>query len=167
MLLLQEHKLSASQTSKCGKALPGRSHTYSEPSIGEQGRSKGVSTSIGAPLLQHIFGQGTLVPRRALWVDLDIEGKVGILNIYAPIDLRQTATFWSTLKGSIPRMDSWIVGRDFNKLKVIEDQHGRDLEFAGIARAKQSKWESFFFATGRRNSWTEPSFCRWPRSLDF
>ena len=28
VLLLQEHKLSASQTIKCGKVLAGRSHTY-------------------------------------------------------------------------------------------------------------------------------------------
>ena len=87
VLLLQEHKLSASQTSRCEKVLLGHSHTYWEPSIGEQGRSGGVSTSIGAPLLQHVCGHGTLVPRRALWVGLDIEGsRIGILNIYAPID---------------------------------------------------------------------------------
>ena len=60
VLLLQEHKLSASQTSKCGKVLTGRSHTYWEPSIGEQGRSGGVCTSIGASLVHHVYGFGTL-----------------------------------------------------------------------------------------------------------
>lgn len=94
VLLLQEHKLSASQTSRCGKVLAGRSHTYWEPLIGEQGRSGGVSTSIGALLLQHVYGHGTLVPGRALWVGLDIEGsRIGILNTYAPTDLRRRAAF--------------------------------------------------------------------------
>ena len=51
VLLLQEHKLSASQTSRCRKVFLGRSHTYWEPSIGEQERSGGVGTSIGTLLL--------------------------------------------------------------------------------------------------------------------
>ena len=50
MLLLQEHKISTAQTSRCGKVLPGRSHTYWEPSIGEQGRSGGVCTSVSESL---------------------------------------------------------------------------------------------------------------------
>ena len=62
VLLLQEHKLSASQTSKCAKVLTGRSHTYWEPSIGKQGRSGGICISISAPLLQHVCGFGTLIP---------------------------------------------------------------------------------------------------------
>ena len=60
VLLLQEHKLSASQTSKCGKVLAGHFHTYWEPSIGEHGRRGGVCTSIGASLLQHVYMHGTL-----------------------------------------------------------------------------------------------------------
>ena len=89
VLLLQEHKLSASQTSRCGKVLVGRSHTYWEPSIGKHERRREVSTSIIAPLLQHVCGHGTLVPHRDLWVGLDIEGsQIGILNSYASTDLR-------------------------------------------------------------------------------
>ena len=134
VLLLQKHKLLASQTSKCGKVLTRRSHTYWEPSIGEQGRSGGVCTSIGAPLVQHVFGFGTLIPGRALWVGLSIEGsRIGILNIYAPTDLRRRATFWSSLTALLPEMDSWIVGGDFNNLETLEDQQGRGLEFLGIA----------------------------------
>ena len=121
VLLLQEHKLLASQISKCGKVLTGHSHTYWEPSIGEQGRSGGVCTSIGAPLLEHVYEHGTLVPGCALWVGLDIEGsRIGILNIYAPTDLRRRAIFWSTVTGLIPEMDSWIVGGDFNNLEALE-----------------------------------------------
>ena len=72
----------------------GRSHTYWEPSIGEHGRSGGVCTSIGAPLVQHVYSFGTLVPGCALWVGLNIEGsRIGILNIYAPTDVRQRAAF--------------------------------------------------------------------------
>ena len=107
VLLLHEHKLSTSQTRKCGKVHTGRSHTYWEPSIGEQGRSGGVCTSIGASLVQHVCGFGTLVPGRALWVGQNIEGsRIGILNIYAPTDLRWRAAFWSSLSGLLPKMDS-------------------------------------------------------------
>ena len=89
MLLLQEHKLSTAQTSRCGKVLPRCSQTYWEPLIGEQGCSGGVSTSIGASLMQYVFGHGTLVTGHALWVGLDLEGsRLGVLNIYAPMDLR-------------------------------------------------------------------------------
>ena len=61
-------------------------------------------------------------------------------------------------------LDSW---RGLQQPKALEDQQGLGLEFAGIAHAEQSEWESFLFAVGGRDSWREPSFCRWPRSLDF
>ena len=68
------------------------------------------------------FGHGTLVPKCVLWISLDIEGpKVGILNIYAPTDLWQRATFWRTLADIIPAMDSWVVGSDFSYLEPLED----------------------------------------------
>lgn len=65
MLLLQKHKLSAAQTSRCGKVLPRCSHTYWEPSIAEQGRSGPMCTSIRTSLMHCVFGGGTLVPRPA------------------------------------------------------------------------------------------------------
>ena len=167
VLLLQENKLSASQTSKCGKVLPGRCHTYWEPWIREQGWSRGVCTSIDASLLQHLFRHGTLIPGRALWVGLDIKGsKIGVLNIYAPTDMRRRATFWSALADSVLEVESWIIGGDFN-LETLEDQQGQGSEFASIARAEQTVGESFLFVTGGRDSWREPSFNRWPGSLDF
>ena len=99
---------------------------------------------------------------------LNIEGsRIDILNIYAPIDMRRRAAFWSSLTGLLPEMDSWIVGGDFNNLEALEDQQGRGPEFLGIAQAEQSEWDSFLFAMGGRDSWHEPSFCRWSWSLDF
>ena len=50
MLLLQEHKLSSAHASRCRKILPGRSHTFWEPLIGEQARSGGVCTSVSESL---------------------------------------------------------------------------------------------------------------------
>ena len=64
--------------------------------------------------------------------------RVEVLNIYAPIDLRRTVTFWRTLTELLPVMDSWIVGGDFNNLETMEDQQGRGPEFTGIAQAEQS-----------------------------
>ena len=49
-------------------------------------------------------------------------------------------------------MDSWIVGGDFNNLEVLEDQQDQGPEFADIAHAEQSEWESFLFAIGGRDS---------------
>ena len=46
VLLLQEHKLIASQTRWCENVLPRLSHTYWEHSIAEHGHSSGVYTSI-------------------------------------------------------------------------------------------------------------------------
>ena len=68
---------------------------------------------------------------RALWIGVELEGsKIGILNIYAPTDLRRRATFWRSLTDLLPAMDSWIVGGDFNNLETLEDQQGRGPEFA-------------------------------------
>ena len=134
MLLLQEHKLSSAHASKCGKILPGRPHTFWEPSIGEQGRSGGVCTSVSELLSQRVFDHGTLIPGRALWIGLELEGsRIGVLNIYAPTDLRRRATFWRTLTELLPVMDLWIVGGDFNNLETMEDEQSKGLEFAGIA----------------------------------
>ena len=64
-------------------------------------------------------------------------------------------------------MDSWIVGGDFNNIEALEDQQRQVPDFAGIALAEQSEWESFLFVVGGRDSWREPSFYKWPGSLDF
>ena len=123
MLLLQEHKLSAAHASRCGKVLPGRSHIYWEPLIGEQGRSGGVCTSVSESLSQRVFYHGTLIPGRALWIGLELEGsRIGVLNIYAPTDLRHKATFLEdTYRATSSHgfMDCW---RDFNNLETMEDQ---------------------------------------------
>ena len=97
-----------------------------------------------------------------LWVGLELEdSRIGVLNIYAPIDLRRRVTFWRTLIKLLPTMDSWIDGGDFNNLETMEDQHGRGPEFAGITQAEQSAWETFLFAIGGRDSWRDPAFRRW------
>ena len=86
---------------------------------------------------QRVFDHGTLIPGRALWVGLELEGsRIGVLNIYAPTDPWCRATFWRTLMELLPVMDSWIVGRDFNNLETMEDQQGKGTEFAGIAQAE-------------------------------
>ena len=64
-------------------------------------------------------------------------------------------------------MDPWIVEGDFNNIEALENQQGRGPDFAGIASTEQSERESFLFVVGGRDSWREPSFYRWPGSLDF
>ena len=107
LLMLQEHKLSAAHASRCGKVLPGRSHTFWEPSVGEQGRSGGVCTSISVSISQSVFCHSSLIPDQALWVGLDLEGsRIGVLNIYAPTYFRHRVTFWRTLIELLQAMDS-------------------------------------------------------------
>ena len=63
--------------------------------------------------------------------------KIGFLNIYAPTDLRRSrrrATFWRTLTYTVPEMDSWIVGGDFDNLETMEDQQGKGPEFVGLSQ---------------------------------
>ena len=104
-----------------------------------------MCTCISASISQSVFGHGLLIPDRALWVVLELEGsRIGVLNIYAPTDLRCRATFWRTLIELLPDMDSWIVRGDFNNLKTMEDQQGRGPEFVGIAQAEQTVGRLFF-----------------------
>lgn len=139
VLLLQDHKLSAQHATHCGNVLLGCFHTFWEPSIGSHGRSGGVCISIGASLVSSVDGHGSLVPDRALWVSLDSEGStVGILNVYAPMDLQVQAAFWLDILDALPDMDSWIIGGDFDNVETLEDQHGRCVDFKWIVRGEQS-----------------------------
>lgn len=52
------HKLSKAHASRSGKVHIGQSQTYWEPSIGEQGWSGGVCTSVGASVSQCVFEHG-------------------------------------------------------------------------------------------------------------
>ena len=127
-----------------------------------------MCTSVSASISKCVFGYGSLIPGRALWLGLELEGsRIGVLNIYTPTDLRRRVTYWRTLTELLPAMDSWIVGGDFNNLETMEDQQGRGPEFASIAHAEQSTWETFLFAVGGRDSWRDPAFRQWQGSLDY
>ena len=54
VFLAQEHKLSLAHSHRCGKLLPGTSHTFWEPAIGDMSRSGGVCISIGRRYISHI-----------------------------------------------------------------------------------------------------------------
>ena len=61
---------------------------------------------IGASLVPNVVGHGLLVPNRALWVSLDIEvSKLGILNVYAPMDLQARASFWLDVVETLLKME--------------------------------------------------------------
>lgn len=97
-------------------------------------QSKSLVGAVGfAPqwgLHSNVVHHSSLVPSRALWVSLDIEGStLGILNVYAPTDLHARASFWLDVVDSLPEMDSWIIGGDFNNLETLEDQQGRGSDF--------------------------------------
>ena len=54
--------------------------------------------------------------------------RIGILNIYVPRDLRLQAVFCRLIVDTVPDMDSWIAGGDFNNLEMQEDQQQRSIE---------------------------------------
>ncbi|MCO5569846.1 hypothetical protein L7F22_023560 [Adiantum nelumboides] len=65
ILLVQEHKLSYAHTQRCGKLLPGGSHTFWEPAVGDHLSSGGVCISVGSRWLPRVIDHGTLVAGRA------------------------------------------------------------------------------------------------------
>ncbi|MCO5592274.1 hypothetical protein L7F22_046273 [Adiantum nelumboides] len=122
ILLVQEHKLSYAHTQRCGKLLPGASHTFWEPVVGEHLNSGGVCISVGSRWLDRVIDHGTLVAGRAMWISLQCDASiVGILCIYAPTTAAQRSWFWDHIVDVLPFVDSWIVGGDFNNVETFED----------------------------------------------
>ena len=69
-----------------------------------------------------VVDHGIIVPRRALWISLQMDGHVlGVLSVYEPSVTRQRADFWIEISNALPIVDSWIVGGDFNNVESIGD----------------------------------------------
>ena len=65
------------------------------------------------------------MPGRAQWiVFLWGQLRVGLLNAYAPNHASACATFWSQILESLPSVDTWCIGGDFNMIEALEDQCG-------------------------------------------
>ena len=148
VLLAQEHKLSLDHSHRCGKLLPGVSHTFWVLAIGDMSRSGGVCISIGRQFISHIQHHGILIPGRALWVSLLIDGgSYGLLSIYAPTDARAWSLFWDSLAQSLPCMDSWIVGGDFNNVELPSDVSFEGTpRISSIAPCERENWDRFMLA---------------------
>ncbi|MCO5573835.1 hypothetical protein L7F22_027610 [Adiantum nelumboides] len=121
ILLVQEHKLSYAHTQRCGKLLPGGSHTFWEPTVGDHLSSGGVCISVGSRWLPRVIDHGTLVAGRAMWISLQCDASVvGILCIYAPTTAAERSWLWDQIVHVLPPVDSWIVGGDFNNVETFE-----------------------------------------------
>ncbi|MCO5581067.1 hypothetical protein L7F22_034943 [Adiantum nelumboides] len=122
ILLVQEHKLSYAHTQRCGKLLPGVSHSFWEPAVGDHLSSGGVCISVGSRWLPRVIDHGTLVAGRAMWVSLQCDAYVvGILCIYAPTTAAERSWFWDQIVHVLPPVNSWIVGGDFNNELLLRN----------------------------------------------
>ena len=66
-----------------------------------------------------------VVPGKAQFVTTQYhEDLVGILNVYVPNHAYACAKFWARLATSLPSVDSWCAGGDFNMLESLEDRIG-------------------------------------------
>ncbi|MCO5547759.1 hypothetical protein L7F22_001211 [Adiantum nelumboides] len=116
ILIVQEHKLSYAHTQRCGKLLPGGSHTFWEPAVGDHLSSGGVCISVGSRWLPRVIDHGTLVAGRAMWISLQCDASVvGILCIYAPTTAPERSWFSNQIVDVLPPVDSWIVGDTMQK----------------------------------------------------
>ena len=61
-----------------------------------------------------------VVSGRAQFITLQYhDALVGFLNVYAPNQASARAEFWVRLATSLPSVDSWCVGGDFNMLESL------------------------------------------------
>ncbi|MCO5599241.1 hypothetical protein L7F22_053342 [Adiantum nelumboides] len=155
---LSEHKLSYAHTQRCGKLLPGVSHTFWEPAVGDHLSSGGVCISVGSHWLPRVIDHGTLVAGRVMWVSLQCDASVvGILCIYAPTTAAERSWFWDQIVHVLPTVDSWIVGGDFNNVETFEDwQAVQPPALPHIVRCERDAWDRFLFALAGVDVWHTP-----------
>ncbi|MCO5564334.1 hypothetical protein L7F22_017994 [Adiantum nelumboides] len=160
ILLVQEHKLSYAHTQRCGKLLPGGSHTFWEPTVGDHLSSGGVCISMGSRWLPRVIDHGTLVAGRAIWISLQCDASiVGILSIYAPTTAAERSWLWDQIVDVLPSVDSWIVGGDFNNVETFEDcGAAQPPTLPHIARCERDSWDRLLFALARVDVWHTPPF---------
>ncbi|MCO5573007.1 hypothetical protein L7F22_026771 [Adiantum nelumboides] len=162
ILLVQEHKLSYAHTERCGKLLPGGSHTFWEPAVGEHLSNGGVCISVGSRWLPRVIDHGTLVAGRAMWISLQCDASiVRILCIYAPTRATQRSWFWDQIVDVLPSVDSWLVGGDFNNVEIFEDWRvDQPPALPLIARCERDAWDKFLFALAGVDAWHTPSIAQ-------
>ncbi|MCO5569045.1 hypothetical protein L7F22_022751 [Adiantum nelumboides] len=135
-------------TQRCGKLLPGGSHTFWEPAVGDHLSSGGVCISVGSRWLPRVIDHGTLVAGRAVWISLQYDASVvGILCIYAPTTAAERSWFWDQIVHVLPPVDSWIVGGDFNNVETFEDwRAAQPPTLPHIARCERDAWDFVYAA---------------------
>ena len=94
IIMLQEHHLDSTQSKEVGDLLPGSWRTIWEPAIGEGGNHGGICTLIREHLAQGLIHQESLIPGRAHFCTLAIQGELwNFMNVYAPNSKTERATF--------------------------------------------------------------------------
>ncbi|RYA44468.1 hypothetical protein DD606_25175 [Enterobacter cloacae complex sp. GF14B] len=103
--------------------------------------------TIADSLQQAIVGRGIIVPGRAQWITMQVQGGlVGFLNIYAPNVASARAEFWSQIVESLPQAEHWCIGGDFNMLEDPSDRIGGS--HATVHGVELAAWERFCMTLG-------------------
>lgn len=122
MLMLQEHHLCESRIRRCGHLLGTRYETFWSAGFGPMGAQGGVCITIADSWRSAIVDRGVIVPGRAQWLSLQMQGEVvGFLNVYAPNVASARAEFWSQIADALPDVSHWCVGGDFDMLEDPTD----------------------------------------------
>ncbi|MCO5584027.1 hypothetical protein L7F22_037947 [Adiantum nelumboides] len=161
--MIQEHKIAQ----PFGNLMRAGFRTFWEPAMGPSSRSCSVCISVGPRLLFSVRHHSTLIAGRALYVAIDIEDTlVGFLSVYAPNTPRERAIFWSQLADTLPIVNTWIIGGDFNNLESDSDRcvETRPI-LSSISPHEQDEWDRFRLATHTADAWHIPSFGRSQGSL--
>ena len=144
ILFLQEHHLCKRRTDNYGSILPGYWLTYWSPGVGNNGSQAGVCIAFAEKWKTNIIRYEELVPGKAQCIILDIgKENVAFLNIYAPNSASQRILFWKQLLRTLPSLDNWCVGGDFNMVEDPCDRVGGRLTI--IHGQELAEWENLIF----------------------
>ena len=110
IIMLQEHHLNSTQSKEVGDLLPGSWRTIWEPAIGEDGNHGGICTLIREHLAQGLIHQESLIPSRAHFCTLAIQGqRWNFMNVYAPNSRTERATFWEDIVIQAAGEEEWCI----------------------------------------------------------
>ena len=166
IIMLQEHHLDSTQSKEVRDLLPISWRTIWDPTIGEDGNHSGICTLIRENLAQGLIHEESLIPGRAHFCTLAIQGqRWNFMNVYAPNSRTKRATFWERTLLQVAGTEEWCIGGDFN---MIESIHNSSNNNPIVLQGRERKqWEKLCVHLNLRDIWHSDNFQRKRDSLLF
>jgi exonuclease III len=160
LVFIQEYKMTTELCDKLGvmgfrrgKAL--WLGAVVNPDTGQARR--GTCILLNAQMQHIVIDDDIIVANRAQWVIYQIEShKIGFLNIYAPNQRRERATFWDEVCQGLPDADSWVLGGNINMVENEEDRSGNPPK--RLSREEQGAWDNLTLRSGLQDVWQSNDF---------